>query len=1243
MKLIYSTLSFLFLSIVYSQQQTSNYVNLPVTPEAAALAKMVNYPINYNTGVPNINIPFYEISVGSLKLPITLNYHAGGFKINEQATRTGLGWSLSCDLQITRSISGKDDLAPGGYISNNLVTDASNPYPFYTTPYPYNSTSGYENTYYMANGEKDGMPDKFNYQLLNKTGSFYFQKNSEGSGYSIVPVPYDNIKITYDASSGTFKIVDTDGSTYYFGVAGVLDLDYLHLRKKEVTNNTITSWKCDKVISNNKIDQIVFSYNKKTNVTQISYNDKIEYYNNSSPPCEQTSVYYTAKSQLIVNKTDYNDVINTVPFYELSYPKYMNYFWNKSEFHLPYLDNQNNIVDKIYLKNDTSSSSRSDIYGVSLSEISFRGGRVLFSGADELSLIQVLDDKNSEVKSLQLFPNKKISYLNGIATKGTRYLDSLYVKNAANTFERYALLYDKKLDYGNHLKGHDAWGYPNYKTRPLDRDYNDFLAIRQKKIVQDRFYKSFDCFAGITSDYVTNKEITIGGDDNWSEQANEDDIRQGILKQIIYPTGGSVKFDFESNKYQELFVSSDYGQKLPQIGGGLRIRSISYFDKNSEFANQKYFRYGELEEGTGIPMSRPRQDPKPLTYYFDVESYDQEIDYLRGGNNLSPITTEIKTTYSSVSSLDYTYPSGAPIYYTKVTEYQQDLGQQTGKTVYSYYKPEEFYSVLSPFINDRNLVPGTNIPYLKTDWMMGAQKSIETYKISNSGYKSIYKKSFEYSRYDRPNQVKVAYAFFKKIRNVIGSFAGSQIDLYNNSNNFIVGEYGLPMGKLLLAKEKEEWFEDLGSKSVSTSYFYDKLPFVQASRIQTTNSKDENIETQYKYAYDFDGVYDEMESENMISPLVEEIKTNVTLSKELSRKKINFEKTSGTTGFFVPKTIQNSVKGQSLQTDITINKYDSYANVLQLTGRDNVSTSYLWGYNNLYLVAELKNVLYDAIPSTYTSNSIISNPASDSALNSLTAGLRTTFNNLNQKVTTYTYKRQVGVTSTTDAKGYTQYYNYDPIGRLKTVTDKDQKILKGYDYYINKFKVVDDNRYYSFPIMRSINFDCSSGFIQNYIVPGGKYFFSSSDHDTANGIAEYEMISAASSAAYPFVYDCSTSEKPTANLELTANFFNLNEQVPNFPVYLEVDFIQEGSIIATQKFNINTNYQLSPIPSKLFLLQGTYQLSFRMNSNVRYSQGYIPDYSITTIEDNNKQYIVSGNSFYFGGGKHYKLEVVNWR
>jgi hypothetical protein len=48
---------------------------------------------------------------------------------------------------------------------------------------------------------------------------------------------------------------------------------------------------------------------------------------------------------------------------------------------------------------------------------------------------------------------------------------------------------------------------------------------------------------------------------------------------------------------------------------------------------------------------------------------------------------------------------------------------------------------------------------------------------------------------------------------------------------------------------------------------------------------------------------------------------------------------------------------------------------------------------------------------------------------------------------TFTYGPMVGMTSMTDEKGETTYYEYDSFQRLKNVRDKDQNLLKSYDYH----------------------------------------------------------------------------------------------------------------------------------------------------------------------------------------------------
>lgn len=51
------------------------------------------------------------------------------------------------------------------------------------------------------------------------------------------------------------------------------------------------------------------------------------------------------------------------------------------------------------------------------------------------------------------------------------------------------------------------------------------------------------------------------------------------------------------------------------------------------------------------------------------------------------------------------------------------------------------------------------------------------------------------------------------------------------------------------------------------------------------------------------------------------------------------------------------------------------------------------------------------------------------------------------QMTTYTYKPLVGITSSTDAKGQTSYYEYDDFQRLKWIKDQEGNIIKTMDYH----------------------------------------------------------------------------------------------------------------------------------------------------------------------------------------------------
>jgi YD repeat-containing protein len=100
--------------------------------------------------------------------------------------------------------------------------------------------------------------------------------------------------------------------------------------------------------------------------------------------------------------------------------------------------------------------------------------------------------------------------------------------------------------------------------------------------------------------------------------------------------------------------------------------------------------------------------------------------------------------------------------------------------------------------------------------------------------------------------------------------------------------------------------------------------------------------------------------------------------------------------------------------------------------------SYIWDITHTYLLAEITNASYSSIASQITSPLNLAT-LSDVQLTSEFQTLRQ--NNPNVQITSYTYDPLIGVTSVTDTRGYTMYYEYDDLNRLKHVKDKDGNIL----------------------------------------------------------------------------------------------------------------------------------------------------------------------------------------------------------
>mgnify|MGYP000845254660 CR=1 FL=1 len=188
------------------QYNPSEKMFLP-TPEQAALMKFTDIPAGNHTGVFGYSIPIYTIQGKEFSLPVSINYHGGGIKVNEVSGSVGIGWALNVGgISLSEEIRGERD-------QEIYRLDYYNPDDFQPIKTPENQD--YLNglaMLAMAPGtkgfkpEKELQPDYFSYSLFNNSGKFIFDNNNKPH-----TIPKDNVKII-----GAQKLIDSKGIVYHF-------------------------------------------------------------------------------------------------------------------------------------------------------------------------------------------------------------------------------------------------------------------------------------------------------------------------------------------------------------------------------------------------------------------------------------------------------------------------------------------------------------------------------------------------------------------------------------------------------------------------------------------------------------------------------------------------------------------------------------------------------------------------------------------------------------------------------------------------------------------------------------------------------------------------------------------------------------------------------------------------------------------------------------------------------------------
>ncbi|SDL40636.1 Ig-like domain-containing protein [Siphonobacter aquaeclarae] len=966
---------------------------IPSSPQAASLGKYGDVPVSHYTGVPPISAPIYEIKSRDLTLPISVSYHGGGVRVEEEASQVGLGWALNAGGVIRRQIRGRDDLKSNGYTwkrLSQLAYAGNSALCFFLNQGDYSiffANGGTEIESILQNMTTisgyepivDGELDIFTYNIGGMAGQFVIIPDGNG-GFSAKSLKSDDIQISIlgtQQSDWNFQLTLPNGVEYTFAFKErqkVIDPGLKQTMKiQDAAYDTspytgtpvehIGAWYLTKIKSNMTLEEINFQYNSGAYVRQL-------------PTGSEN--YEIAPGN--------------------AYTSHPTFRWSVSEV----------------LSEE-----------VTLEEINFTNGKVKFTrsgredrptGSVKLDQIEVLASNGSTVLKVS-FQYDYFSSGSGSPSYVSKRLKLLSIKDITGgtgqppySFEYYG---GSNLPDKNSYQ-QDYWGFYNGAT---GNDTKGTM-IPSDQVIPSAQYKLPSALQGGANRTVDSEKV----------KANQ-------LIKVTYPTGGSTTYNWESNlatnatRYSDqnpVILVTDYlGNSIEFKGPGLRIASIQNSDGNEKTTFEYLdpstgIKTGKLMSGlafiqwftgSGLAYSSSSKHPFSSSPQGNLVGYSSVVSY-KGSSRLSNGYTvfrfDNKVEQSNVSSFC--------LYSADGISCNQTFLESAG----SFYCDP--YS--SPINNHISISEPSmpNVVYLPN----GNQLEETYYNSDNRPVKSTI------NTYELADNSTIPSYRVKKYYRTLAS-----------SPQYYGLVYRIQTGWTKLKESKEITYEGNSDNplSIVTEYVYHPT-YKQLIKATKTDSKtgpnkvnvngaslwDRQIETSYKYSFDFNdnSAVITMPQKNIIAIPIETavavVTTNGTsiISTPTSWKKISYNYDGSR---FMPAKIESKIGTGSVYTETTYLNYDGRGNLLYFVNREGIPT-----WIDYYGVSDLGKT---------------------DLVKKITIGITSSLSRSED----WDYKPLVGLSSSRDYNGRMLFYLYDGFNRLSEIRENSTSgnLIKSFSYnYTNQ-------------------------------------------------------------------------------------------------------------------------------------------------------------------------------------------------
>jgi YD repeat-containing protein len=993
-------LSFVSFGQLYTDLQTPKIV--PPSPDAAALGKYGQIPVDRSTGIPSISIPIYEIKTPRFTLPISLSYHASGIKVEEISSWVGAGWSLNAGGLVTRSIMGYADDGNNGFLTNQyqLKKAADIQWP---ADILYISK--------IVTKEIDNEPDNFSYNFNNHAGSFVFGDNA-----TPVLIPFAPIKINFNQSTKIFDIKDEFGNSYYFSTKEntVSDIN---------TNMSgITSWYLTKMVSADLSDEINFYYTTdETYQTDFSYNFSqsinqcgtgVRFGLDPMTKVSAMRTYYPVRISSIQfkgGKVDFiaqsgrldeaNKSLDEVIIYNLNpannqYTKLKSFKLLQDYFYSTWTVPSNffeNIGERNKHRLKFAGLQEKDANNAVIATHSFEYNSTelpwihcfaqdnwgYFNG--QVSNLTLLETRNVVIDPLNN-GNLEIVTIgsNGSTNEGAnRSVSEQYMQAGSLT----------KITYPT--KGYTTFSYECNKKEGAEQIPGTFIAgavgIHQENVTTNYTPSNDMLLSGGTIFHIKIKKgdavsqplpsvkiIRVSDANVIYSLSADSNPNITIDKYLAVSLTGGVAYQLVANAQGG---SSPTSSNLPlatisttcQIPsgsnvikmGGLRVSSIKNYNSDGQLASTETYKYGTastLESGGGVELA-----------FFPIYHFNHTIACTDGGYarfvTLGPNDTYTNTSYYPLSTLN-----GSPVGYPAVTIFKGDNITNIGKSVFKYdIFPDSIFLCSSPFWN--------GVKPLSVSWKNGDPTWEGHYRYNGSNQYTIVKEianAYYYYSRDAGRCTVIGYnpEPFGTIDNC-SYFVAPFLDngaVYSAAGQacewhpywFYWFDYPILTGTRALKQSiiKDYGPDGIANVQTTANYYYDNLKHAFPTRIETSTSTGDTRIKQISYPQDMvaasedpTGIYAAMVSANMVSPQIKVVESKN--STQLLKTKTNYAFFNST--LIEPQSVEVQNKNNPSEIRLKYHSYDVNGN-LQTVSKDNAAKiSYQWGYNRAYPIAMITN------------------------------------------------------------------------------------------------------------------------------------------------------------------------------------------------------------------------------------------------------------------------------------------------